>query len=121
MSSPTAPKPVAMPSHNGIGLDQHQRRAPVSPELRQHDPEEPIACLQTRALRCTFGSEQLLPQGQILQHHVLVSTACQRQPAADQNQEFQHAAMVARVVVKINADTFWRTSVYCKRFASGLD
>jgi hypothetical protein len=32
-----------MPSHHGVGLNEHERRAPVSPCLAQHDPKQPIA------------------------------------------------------------------------------
>src|SRR5262245_5141642 len=30
-------KPVAMPAHDGVGLNEYQRRAPVAPALRQGD------------------------------------------------------------------------------------
>ena len=40
---PSPAEPFAMPSHHGVGLDEHERRAPVPPRLGQYDPKQPIA------------------------------------------------------------------------------
>src|SRR5215216_2518728 len=40
---PSPTKPLAMPSHDGVGLDEHERGAPVPPRLGQHDPKQPIS------------------------------------------------------------------------------
>ena len=41
-SRPTGPltaEPVAMPSHDGVGLNEDQHRAPIPPESGQDDPK----------------------------------------------------------------------------------
>src|SRR4051794_38704720 len=37
--SPSAAELVAMPPHHGVGLDEHQRRAPIAPAMCQGDPK----------------------------------------------------------------------------------
>src|SRR5712671_3474451 len=39
-----------------------------------------------------------------------MSTACQRQPPADHDEQFEHASMVAAVATKFNRNEFWRGS-----------
>ena len=105
-----------MPPNDGIGLDEYERRAPVPPDVCQHDPEEPIAGLEAWTLRRTCGGLQLLPQREVLQHDVVVPTANQGQPATDQTQEFQHARIVACSTAKINPGAFWRTTGLLKYY-----
>lgn len=37
-----------MPSHHGVGLDEHERAAPVVPRLGQHDPKQAISLPKLR-------------------------------------------------------------------------
>ena len=39
-----------MPPHDGVGLHDYQRRAPISPYSRQADPKQPITRLEVPVL-----------------------------------------------------------------------
>jgi hypothetical protein len=41
-----------------------------------------------------------------------MSTACQRQPADDNDEQLEHASMVAAVAAKFNRNEFWRGSAW---------
>ncbi|HJZ78356.1 MAG TPA: hypothetical protein VKE51_41800, partial [Vicinamibacterales bacterium] len=42
-SSPAPAKPVPMPAHHRVGLDEHQRRAPVAPDSSESHPKKSVA------------------------------------------------------------------------------
>ncbi len=90
-SGPPAPEPVAMPAHHGVRLNEHQRRAPVPPESSKHNPKQSIARQEARAFGRAFRRHQLLPQGEVLQHQFVMPAECERQSAADQDEQVQHA------------------------------
>src|SRR5262249_5773943 len=77
----------AMPAHDGVGLNEYQRRTPVAPALRQGDPKQSIACVERDSLLDTLHRCQLLAQGQILDDQL--SMAAQRQRQAADNHEQQ--------------------------------
>jgi hypothetical protein len=109
-AGPSSAKPVAMPPDDGVRLDEHQRRALVPPRSGQSDPKQSVPCLKVRALGRAFHRRQLLPQRQILQDQLPMSTERQRQRAADHDEQLQHASIVSGVGPKINGDEFWRGS-----------
>jgi len=59
------PAPIPMPAHNGIGLNDHQRRFPFPSDSRQHNPKESIPSEQSRTRQVSFEDAQLLAQGNI--------------------------------------------------------
>jgi hypothetical protein len=55
--------------------------------------------------------QQLLPQGEVLQHQFVMSAECERQSAADQDEQVQHAGSWLAPAQQINSNEFWRASV----------
>ena len=124
-SGPSPAKPVAMPSHDGVRLNEHQRRASVRPDSGQDDPKQPTAWLEMWAPGWACHRPQLLPQRDVLQDHFLMSLKGQRQRAANQYDHLQHAAIVSWVAGENQSASsrteFWRTTPFPNRslFSSG--
>jgi hypothetical protein len=99
-----------MPAHDGVRLHQYQRPAPVPPASRQGDRKQAVAGLEMGSLGRASQGHQLLPQGQVLQDQISMSTARQCQRADDDDEQLQHAPMVTAVPARFNKDEFWRGS-----------
>ncbi len=78
------PQPLAMPADDSLGLDEDQGRPPAPPSTRQQDPEHPISGTQMRLGRALQDSE-LLPQGDVLEHEVVVAATSRHDRAHDQH------------------------------------
>ncbi len=103
-----------MPSYDRVRLNKHQRRTPVSPDLGQSDPKQPVAGPEMRPLGCPFQRAELLPQRQVLQGQFAMSAASHCQRTADQERQLHHTWILANVGAKIDSHRvrieFWRTS-----------
>jgi hypothetical protein len=64
-------------------LHNDKRGSPGAPSAGEQHPEHPIACAETRA-RGALEHPQLLPEGHVLNHEVVMSTARHDDPAYDQ-------------------------------------
>ena len=51
-----------MPSHHGVGLDEHERRPPVPPRVRQRDPKQAISPPELRTAAGAFQGVELLAE-----------------------------------------------------------
>ena len=109
-SGPSTAKPVAMPAHDGVRLHEHQRNTPVPPASRQGDPKQSVARLEMGSRGRASQGRQLLPQGQVLQDQLSMSTARQCQRTDQYEQQLQHASIVAGAAARFNKDEFWRGS-----------
>ena len=101
-SGPSAAKPIATPPHNGVWLNDRQRRAPIWPDSGQDDPKQAVARLAVRAPGRPLHRRQLLPQRQGSQDQFLMSPEDQRHRVADHDEQLQHPSIVAGVEAKIN-------------------
>ena len=70
-----------MPSDHGVGLDEHERRPPAPPRLRQHDPKQPIAPSELRPGACASDRVQLLAEREVLEDQFVMSAEGQHEPA----------------------------------------
>ncbi len=70
-----------MPSHDGVRLHEHHRRAPVPPASGQGDSKQSVARLEVRARGRAFQRGLLLPRRQVLQDQFPVAAERQRQCA----------------------------------------
>ena len=93
-SNPSAAKPFTMPAHDGVRLNEDQRRAPIPPDPRQGDPELPVARSEMRTAGRALQRAELLPKRQVFQGQFPMSAEGQRQCAANQYDHLQHAAIV---------------------------
>ena len=84
-----------MPSHHGVGLDEHERRAPVPPRLGQYDPKQPISPPQLRTGACASQRVELLAEREVLEDQFVMSAAGQRQRANEYKNQLQHASIVS--------------------------
>ena len=109
-SGPSAAKPIAMPSHHGVRLNDRQRRPPIRPDSGQDDPKQPVARPEVRALCPACHRRQLLPQRQIFQDQFLMAAQGQRHRAADHDEQFRHPLIVAGGRAKINVSPRWTSS-----------
>jgi hypothetical protein len=78
-----------MPAYNGVRLNEDQRRAPISPDPGQSDPEQAVAPSEMRTAGRAFQRAELLPQRQVLQDQFPMSAEVQRQCAANQDDRLQ--------------------------------
>ena len=91
-----------MPSHHGVGLDEHERRAPVPPRLSQHDPKQPISPPELRTGDAASQRMELLAEREVFEDQLVMSAAGQRQRANHYNDHLQHASILPFYVLRIN-------------------
>ena len=84
-----------MPSHHGVGLDEHERRAPVPPRLGHYDPKQPISPPQLRTGACASQRVELLAEREVLEDQFVMSLAGQRQGADEYKDHLQHASILS--------------------------
>jgi hypothetical protein len=75
----TAPKPFAMPPHDGARLDEYQGGAPLRPECGKGHPEQAVSSAKTRPRGSALYGSELLPQRDILENQLVMSTASDRE------------------------------------------
>ena len=66
-----------MPSHHGVGLDEHERRAPVPPGLGHHDPKQPISLPELRTADTAPQRIELLAEREVFEDQLVMSAAGQ--------------------------------------------
>jgi hypothetical protein len=79
-----------MPSYDGVGLNEYQRQTPVTPDVRQGDPKQSIACGQPDWLLGTLHRCELLAQRYVFKDQLSMATQQKCQAADNQNQQLQH-------------------------------
>jgi hypothetical protein len=84
-----------MPSHHGVGLDEHERRAPVRPRLGQYGPKHPIPPPQLRTGASASQRVELLTEREVLEDQFVMSAAGQRQRADEYKELLQHASILS--------------------------
>jgi hypothetical protein len=94
-----------MPSHHGVGLDEHERRPPVPPRLGQDDPQQPISPPELRTAERACQRVELLAEGEVLKDHFVMSAAGQGQGSRHQHDCFEHASSSPAGRAKINRHT----------------
>jgi len=99
-----------MPAHHPIRLNEDERRASVASDSGQNDPKDPVARPEKRTSGRPFHRPQLLPQRHVLREQFVMTVTCQSQRAADQDEEFQHAPIVAALVGEMNGHRAGRSS-----------
>ena len=72
-----------MPTDDGLGFDEDKGGPPGPPRPGEQHPEQLIACAETR-VRGALQHPQLLPEGQVLEHEVVMSAARHDDPTYDQ-------------------------------------
>jgi hypothetical protein len=92
---PSPAEPFAMPSHNGVGLHEHEYRSPVPPRVSQDDPKQPIARPELRTRHRASQRIELLAEGEVLEDQFVMSPAGQRQRANEHKDHLQHASIVS--------------------------
>jgi hypothetical protein len=73
-----------MPTENGVGLNEDQRRPPAAPRAGEQHPEHPIRRTNAKPLDASWQGSQLVSQGDILKDDFLVSAAGQGDRAEEQ-------------------------------------
>ena len=98
-----------MPPHDGVGLREDERGAPVGPHPGQRDLEQTVRRLESRPPTAgALQGAQLLPERQILQDDLAMPAERQCERSAEDEEQGQHAAIVAGLDAKINKDDLWR-------------
>ena len=72
-----------MPSHDRVGLDDHEGRAPVPPRLGQHDPKEAIPSPENRTRSRACQGMELLAECEVLEHQFVMPAAGQGKRSRD--------------------------------------
>jgi hypothetical protein len=84
-----------MPSHHGVGLDEHERRAPVPPRLAQYDSKQPISPPQLRTGACASQRVELLAEREVLEDQFVMSAEGQHEPADEDEDDLKHASILS--------------------------
>jgi hypothetical protein len=84
-----------MPSHDGVGLDDHEGRAPVPPRLAQHDPKEAIPSPENRTRSRACQGMELLAECEVLEHQFVMPAAGQGKRSRDPEDSRQHWVIVS--------------------------
>ena len=84
-----------MPSHHGVGLDEHERRPPIPPRLGEDDPKQPISPPESRTADRAFQRVKLLAEREVLEDQFVMSATGQRQRAEEYKGHLQHMSIVA--------------------------
>lgn len=112
--SPPPTQPGAMPSDDGVGLDEDQCRPPPAPSGRQQDPKHSVTGAEVRPLHASLQGSQLVAEGKILEDHVVVATAGHGDRTQEQQRQFKHVLILSGVPAESNTGsamtTFWRTT-----------
>ena len=91
-----------MSSHDGVGLDEHERRAPVSPRLSQHDPKQPIARPELRTGDRASQRVELLAEREVLEDQFVMSATGQHQRPDEDQDHLPHASILSFFARRIN-------------------
>ena len=70
LPGPILPKPLSMPPHDGVGLDDDEDLLPPRPEAAQRDPEEPIHRPHPRSRSLGREDGELPAEGEVLDQKV---------------------------------------------------
>ena len=87
---PVLTQTAPLPPQNGGGSHDDKGPPPSGPHLGQPDPEEPIAPLKLRPLRCPLVDGQLLTQREVLQSKLTVATEEEGEEPKQMEQESDH-------------------------------
>jgi hypothetical protein len=71
--APVEPPASSMPANDGLGTDQDQMPFPVRVEAPDHQPEEPVSGLESRARTGTERDMELVAQEQVLNYKLVPS------------------------------------------------
>ena len=111
--SPPPTQPGAMPSDDGLGLDEDQCRPPPAPGGRQQDPKHSVTSAEVRPLHASLQGSQLA-EGKTLKDHVVVATAGHVDRTQEQQRQFKHVLILPGVPAESNTGSamtrFWRTT-----------
>jgi hypothetical protein len=112
-----------MPSHDGVGLDKHERRAPAPPRLSQYDPNQPISPPEMGTFAHASARVELLAEREVLEDQFVMSAASQRQRAGQYKDRVQHAPILLFSTRRINrrpsgSDSGERHRPTCRRSRS---
>jgi hypothetical protein len=94
-----------MPSHDGVGLDEHERRAPAPPRLGQHDPKQPISPPEIETFARASARVELLAEREVLEDKFVMSAASQRHRADQYKDHVQHVSILLFYTRRINRRT----------------
>ena len=100
--SPPPTQPGAMPSDDGLGLDEDQCRPPPAPGGRQQDPKHAVTDAEVRPLHASLQGSQLVAEGKILEDHVVVATAGRGDRSQEQQCQFKHVVILSGVAAESN-------------------
>ena len=99
---PPPTQPGAMPSDDGLGLDDDQCRPPPAPGGRQQDPKDSVTGAEVRPLHASLQGSQLVAEGKILEDHVVVATAGYGDRTQEQQGQFKHVPILSWVASESN-------------------
>jgi hypothetical protein len=91
-----------MPTHDGIGLHDHQGGAPIPPRVGEQRPKQSISVTELGTLHGAPEYGQLLTECQILEYDRSVSTADQREGSEHDDERSQHEPSCFAVTHRIN-------------------
>src|SRR5215469_2527331 len=108
----------AMPTHHRFWGHEQERFLLPRPQLLERDPKHHVDRAQLPPRSFGMESQQLLTQGQILQHEVLVASKCADKPADEvpkqrnhgKNLSFRPAYEFATSSSFYGLPEFWRTT-----------
>jgi hypothetical protein len=100
-----------MPTDDRVGVHDEQGGAPLSPDVGQQQPKQPIAGTEWGTLHRALEQCQLLTQRQILERDCSVSPTAQRERSKRDDERSQHGPScpaIDRRINRVRQTSFWR-------------
>src|SRR5580704_1533778 len=97
-----ASEPLAMPTHDRVGLHDVQGGSPIPPRLSEQHPKEPVPRAELRTPDRAPEDGQLLTQRQVLERYGSVSTTEQPERSKQYDKRGQHALSCRAITLRIN-------------------
>ena len=93
-----------MPSHDGLGLDNVNDRAPIGPAVRQPDPEQAIGLAQARSFGASLVDRQLPAKRKILKDEAPAVGESQVEQSNEPENERNHCYQSARTADPVSRE-----------------
>ena len=95
-AAPVAPESVAMPAHDGLGLDDNHSRTPIHPTARQPNQDHAIALAQARPFSAAFVCGKLPAQREVFEDQTPVTRESQVEQPKKRRNLHNHCSQGAR-------------------------
>lgn len=88
--TPEKAKAKAMPSDDGLGLEEEQSRRPLWPEASKANPKQPVGGTEFRFVRLSFEHCELMSERQVFKREPGTGLKAGKQRAQNRENDIEH-------------------------------